>query len=106
MLGLVKGMNDLPPWIVPSPAVRNWAIRKGGIMARKRYSAEQMIGHLHQVEILISEGRTIGEAARQLIEYQRLKELDLEKVRRRSRSVCNRPSPRTPRWIQARGRVS
>ena len=35
-------------------------------MARKRYSAEQIIGRLRQVEILISEGKTIGEAARQL----------------------------------------
>ena len=35
-------------------------------MARKRYSAEQIIGHLRQAEILISEGKTIGEAARQL----------------------------------------
>ena len=29
-------------------------------MARKRYSAEQIIGHLRQAEILISEGKTIG----------------------------------------------
>jgi len=35
-------------------------------MARKRYSAEQIIGHLRQAEILISEGKTIGETARQL----------------------------------------
>ena len=35
-------------------------------MARKRYSAEQIIGHLRQAEILIAEGKTIGEAARQL----------------------------------------
>jgi len=35
-------------------------------MARKRYSAEQIIGHLRQGEILISGGKTIGEAARQL----------------------------------------
>tara|TARA_B100002003_G_scaffold184835_1_gene173220 strand:+ start:68 stop:346 length:279 start_codon:yes stop_codon:yes gene_type:complete len=69
-------------------------------MARKRYSAEQIIGHLRQAEILISEGKTIGEAARQLSiseqtsyrwrrEYggmevdqaRRLKELDLENQR-------------------------
>ena len=30
------------------------------------YAAEQIIGHLRQAEILISEGKTIGEAARQL----------------------------------------
>ena len=69
-------------------------------MARKRYSAEQIIGHLRQAEILISEGKTIGEAVRQLSiseqtyyrwrrEYggmevdqaRRLKELDLENQR-------------------------
>ena len=69
-------------------------------MARKRYSAEQIIGHPRQAEILISEGKTIGEAARQLSiseqtyyrwrrEYggmevdqaRRLKELDLENQR-------------------------
>ena len=69
-------------------------------MARKRYSAEQIIGHFCQAEILISEGKTIGEAARQLSiseqtyyrwrrEYggmevdqaRRLKELDLENQR-------------------------
>ena len=69
-------------------------------MARKRYSAEQIIGHLRQAEILISEGKTIGEAARQLSiseqtscrwrrEYggmrvdqaKRLKELEKENVR-------------------------
>jgi transposase-like protein len=35
-------------------------------MARKRYSPEQIIGHLRQAEILISEGKTIIEAARHL----------------------------------------
>ena len=69
-------------------------------MARKRYSAEQIIGHLRQAERLISGGKTIGEAARQLSiieqtsyrwrrEYggmevdqaRRLKELDLENQR-------------------------
>ena len=30
--------------------------QKAVIMARKRYSAEQIIGHLRQAEILISEG--------------------------------------------------
>ena len=35
-------------------------------MARKRYSAEQIIGHLRQAEILISEGKTIVEAVRHL----------------------------------------
>lgn len=35
-------------------------------MARKRYSAEQIINHLRQAEILISQGKTVAEAARQL----------------------------------------
>jgi len=38
--------------------------QKGVILARKRYSAEQIIGHLRQAKILISEGKTILEAAR------------------------------------------
>ena len=69
-------------------------------MARKRYTAEQIIGHLRQAEILISGGKTIIEAARHLgvseqtyyrwrKEYggmevdqaRRLKELDLENQR-------------------------
>ena len=36
------------------------------IMARKLYTAEQIIGHLRQAEILMSEGKTIIEAARPL----------------------------------------
>ena len=35
-------------------------------MARRRYTAEQIIGHLRQAEILIYEGKTIIEAARHL----------------------------------------
>ena len=69
-------------------------------MARKRYTAEQIIGHLRQAEILISEGKTLIAAARHLgvseqtyyrwrKEYggmevshvHRLKELDLENQR-------------------------
>ena len=54
-------------------------------MARKRYTAEQIIGHLRQAEILISEGKTIIEAARHLgvseQTYHRLKELEQENSR-------------------------
>ena len=69
-------------------------------MARQRYTAEQIIGHLRQAEILISEDKTIIDAARHLgvseqtyyrwhKEYggmevsqaRRLKELDLENQR-------------------------
>ncbi|MBK35169.1 MAG: IS3 family transposase, partial [Gemmatimonadetes bacterium] len=35
-------------------------------MSRERYSAEQIIGHLRQAEILVSEGKTIAEVVRQL----------------------------------------
>ncbi len=35
-------------------------------MARKRFAAEQIIGHLRQVEIRTSEGKTIIEAVREL----------------------------------------
>ena len=69
-------------------------------MARKRYTAEQIIGHLREAEILISAGKPIIEAVRHLgvseqtyyrwrKEYggmegeqaRRLKELDLENQR-------------------------
>ena len=74
--------------------------QKGVILARKRYSAEQIIGHLRQAEILISEGKTIIEATRHLgvseqtyyrwrkeyggmevTQVHRLKELEQEKGR-------------------------
>ena len=35
-------------------------------MARKRYTAEQIIGHLRQAEIRISEGKTLAEVVREL----------------------------------------
>ena len=35
-------------------------------MSRKRYTAEQIIGHLRQAEIRTSEGKTIAEAVREL----------------------------------------
>ena len=35
-------------------------------MARKRYTAEQIIGHLRQAEIRISEGKTVAEVVREL----------------------------------------
>jgi transposase-like protein len=40
--------------------------QKGVIMARKRYTSEQIIGHLRRAEILISQGKTVLEAARHL----------------------------------------
>ena len=85
---------------MPSPVVRNWVIRKGASWPESVIPRSRFIGHLRQAEILISEGKTIGEAARQLSvseqtyyrwrrEYggmevdqaRRLKELDLENQR-------------------------
>ena len=91
--------DDLPPYNVPSPKVRIWDVERGPY-GQEPYTAEQIIGHLRQAEILISEGKTIIEAARHLgvseqtyyrwrKEYggmevdqaRRLKELDLENQR-------------------------
>jgi len=35
-------------------------------MARKRYTAEQIINHLREAEIFISQGKTIKEVSRQI----------------------------------------
>lgn len=35
-------------------------------MARKRYTAEQIIGHLRRVEVMVGQGRTIEEALREI----------------------------------------
>ena len=37
---------------------------KGESMAKKRYSAEQIINHLREAEILLAQGKTVREAAR------------------------------------------
>jgi putative transposase len=58
--------TDLPPWNVPISKVRIWDTSKGDSMSRKRYTAEQIIGHLRQAEIRTSEGKTIAEAVREL----------------------------------------
>ncbi|MBK35620.1 MAG: hypothetical protein CME26_08860, partial [Gemmatimonadetes bacterium] len=44
-LGALTPDADLPPGIVPSPNVRMWDT-EGGPVAGKRYTAEQIIGHL------------------------------------------------------------
>ena len=59
-------------------------------MARKRYTAEQIIGHLRQAEIRISEGKTVAEVVRELgvseqTYYRWLKEyggMEVEQLRR------------------------
>src|SRR5271154_4078905 len=35
-------------------------------MARKRYTAEQIIGHLRHVEVMLSQGRKLEEALREI----------------------------------------
>jgi len=35
-------------------------------MSKKKYTAEQIIMHLREAEVLCSQGKTIGEAARQI----------------------------------------
>lgn len=35
-------------------------------MAKKRFTPEQIITHLRQVEVLVSQGNTTGEACRQI----------------------------------------
>lgn len=44
----------------------NSAQIKGDNMAKKRFSPEQIITHLRQVEILVSQGHTTGDACRQI----------------------------------------
>ena len=56
---------DLPPWNVPISRVRIWDTQADS-MSRKRYPAEQIIGHLRQAEIRTSEGKTVAEAVREL----------------------------------------
>ena len=35
-------------------------------MARKQYTAEQIINHLRQAEVMLSQGKTVREAVRQI----------------------------------------
>ena len=58
--------DDLPPWNVSISKVRIWNTSKGDSLSGKRYTAEQIIGHLRQAEIRTSEGKTIAEAVREL----------------------------------------
>ena len=40
--------------------------QKGVHVGKKRYTAEQIIGHLRQAEIRVSEGTTVAEVVREL----------------------------------------
>jgi transposase-like protein len=35
-------------------------------MAKKRFSVEQIIGHLREAEVLLSQGKTVGEVCRRI----------------------------------------
>ena len=35
-------------------------------MSRKRFSAEQIINHLREAEVLVSQGQTVGEICRRI----------------------------------------
>ena len=35
-------------------------------MAKKRFSVEQIIGHLREAEVLLSQGKTVGEICRRI----------------------------------------
>ena len=54
-----------PPGMFPFPEL-GFGTHKGVSMSRKRYTAEQIIGHLRQAEIRTSEGKTVAEAVREL----------------------------------------
>ena len=61
-----------PPKIGPSDELVYFynSPAKGGPMAKKRYSAEQIIQLLREVEIHTSEGKTISQASRQIGETE------------------------------------
>lgn len=54
-----------PPGMFPIPEL-GFGTQRGDSMSRKRYTAEQIIGHLRQAEIRTSEGKTVAEAVREL----------------------------------------
>ena len=60
--------SALPPKICPSDELVIFynSPAKGGPMAKRRYSAEQIIQLLREVEIHTSEGKTISQASRQI----------------------------------------
>jgi putative transposase len=37
-----------------------------GVMSRKRFTAEQIIGLLREAEVRLSQGRTVGQACREM----------------------------------------
>ena len=50
--------DDLPPL--------TGSILKGAEMPRKRFTIEQIINHLREADVLLAQGRTVGEVCRRI----------------------------------------
>ena len=55
-----------PPKSSPNVKLIRTSWYGGGVMARKRYSAEQIIVKLREAEVLEAKGKSLGEIARSL----------------------------------------
>ena len=55
-----------PPGIDPGREVDSGRVRGGKPMSRMRFSAEQIIKHLREAEILLAKGQSVGDVCRQL----------------------------------------
>ena len=58
--------NLCASWRTPAVMIVSWASEKGGNMARRKHSPEQVINKLRQAEVAIAEGCTVAEASRQI----------------------------------------
>ena len=63
--GGIGGDAHLPAYRLAGFEQLGCGTQKGGQMARKRFTAEQIIGHLRQAEIRIPEGKTVAEVVRE-----------------------------------------
>jgi hypothetical protein len=61
----IKPLADLPPLKWPSDFIA-WPLKRRGEMPKKRHSAEQIIGKLREVEVLVGRGSTLGDAVRSI----------------------------------------
>jgi putative transposase len=41
-------------------------MREGEVMPRKRFTVEQIINHLREADVLVAQGRTVGEICRRI----------------------------------------
>ena len=55
-----------PPKTGPSKMLDLDLIERGFFMTKKRYGAEQIINRLREVEVMVSNGATIGEACKKI----------------------------------------